>query len=53
MAGIGVAVRTPPGAQRVDELAWNTLGGSFPTFEYVTMDDELKECVFESRGTFS
>lgn len=39
---------TPPGAQRVDELAWNTLGGSFPTLEYVMTDEEWNECALES-----
>lgn len=45
--------RTPPGAQRVDELAWKTLGGSFPTFEYVTIDEELNECALGSTDMFS
>lgn len=44
---------TPPGARRVDEVAWKTLGGSFPTFEYVMTDEELNEWVFESEGMFS
>lgn len=46
-------VLTPPGAWRVEEVAWKTLGGSFPTFEYVMTDEELNECVFESADVFS
>lgn len=37
---------TPPGARRVDEDAWKTFGGSFPTFEYVITDEELNEWLF-------
>lgn len=51
MAADGVL--TPPGARRVEEVAWKTLGGSFPTFEYVMTDEELNEWVFESVETFS
>ena len=44
---------TPPGARRVDVLAWKTLGGSFPTLEYVMTDEELNEWAFESVDMFS
>lgn len=50
---IYVGVLTPPGALRVEEVAWKTLGASFPTFEYVITDEELNECVFESVDMFS
>lgn len=44
---------TPPGARRVDDEAWKTFGGSFPTLEYVMTDEELNEWVFASVGMLS
>lgn len=44
---------TPPGARRVWDEAWNTLGGSSPIFEYVMTEEEEYEWLLGSDGMFS